>query len=356
MLCFLMVGFAVLPTSAAFSSFYIFGDSISSTTNNPGDQISYYSTNGLRWSNGRVWVEVLAQRQGMVCESNKNWSYYGHNSTNLISATASFVAPPDVSNALVVVWVNNADFVDHMTYIYPSLNPTTWSNAINASLTNHVRAITNLYAKGVRTLIMPNAVDITKIPQYNLIASASEKSFIRQRAANFNAGFVAVTTNLMTTLPGLKIYVPDIFSLLDDVVAHAANYGLTNALYFGQSIDALGDPALADKSLNGPGRNYIFWDYQAPTAKFHAVIADYIQQLVSPVHIDDITATAGNSQIVIANTPVGRNGFVEGSTNFVNWTTAQTITSSNATQTVAVPATALQEFYRLRFPFSWTWP
>ena len=32
---------------------------------------------------------------------------------------------------------------------------------MNLSLTNHFVAITNLYAKGARTLIMPNAVDFT---------------------------------------------------------------------------------------------------------------------------------------------------------------------------------------------------
>ncbi len=38
-----------------------------------------------------------------------------------------------------------------------------WNNAINSSLANHSQAISTLYAKGARTLIMPNAVDITKV-------------------------------------------------------------------------------------------------------------------------------------------------------------------------------------------------
>ena len=33
--------------------------------------------------------------------------------------------------------------------------------ANNQSQTNHLQIITNLYAKGVRTLILPNAVDIS---------------------------------------------------------------------------------------------------------------------------------------------------------------------------------------------------
>ena len=50
------------------------------------------------------------------------------------------------------------------------------------------------------------------------------------------------------------------------MLAQPADYGLTNALRNGLSIDALGDPLLTDKSLNGRGTNYIFWDNLHPTA------------------------------------------------------------------------------------------
>ncbi len=65
-----------------------------------------------------------------------------------------------------MVWINNADFVNDMATIYPSTNNTTWNNAIAQSLNNHWSIINNLYAKGARTIIMPNAVDITEIPVY----------------------------------------------------------------------------------------------------------------------------------------------------------------------------------------------
>ena len=31
--------------------------------------------------------------------------------------------------------------------------------------------------------------------------------------------------------------------------------------------------------------NYIFWDQQDPTAKFHEIIADVAQQIISPAQI-----------------------------------------------------------------------
>ena len=354
-ICFcLLVVLSLSQARAAFTSFYVFGDSVSSTTNGPGDEF-YYNNNGQRWSNGRVWVEVLAQRQGLNCEPSKNWSYYNHNSSNLLPHVLSFPSPTNASSALVVVWVNNADFVNYMGTIYPSLNTTTWSNAIQSSLTNHSQIITNLYAKGIRTLVMPNAVDISKIPQF-VFNSTENKAFIRQRVIEFNEGLNHIVTNLTTSLTGLKIIIPDIFMLLDDVVIYPTNYGLTNALYLSQSVSAVEDPFLSDKSLNGPGANYNFWDFQAPTAKFHMHMADKAQQLLSPSSISDITSVNTSNQLSMADLPVGRDGVVEISTNFLNWATAANVTTTNLNQSILVDAPGEHGFYRLRFPFLWSWP
>ena len=353
----LLFGPVVFPAQAAFTSLYIFGDTVSTTTDGPGDA-SYYLKS---YSNGRVWVEVLAQQQGLTYYSNKNLSYYDHNSADLVTEVNSFSTPTNATNALFVVWVNDADFVaDILNYSpYTSNNIAAWNNAINQTLANHFKVITNLYfAKSVRTLIMPNAVDITKVPGYVNLTSA-EKNFIRQRVIAFNAAFTNTLNRARTNCPAIKIYVPDVFALLDNVLAHPANYGLINALDSnGQSIDALADPALSNKALNGPGTNYIFWDTLDPTAKFHSVMADITQQLISPVRISQLTAFNGSNRLDMANVPIGQNGLVIGRTNLVlgNWTTNPTFVSSNTTQTVFVTNSGPMQFYRLKFPYSWAWP
>ena len=352
-LCIWLLGPLVFPAQAAFTSLYIFGDGASTTTNGPGGPYFY----GKRFSNGRVWVEVLAQWQGLTYDSNKNWSYYGHDSTNMLNHVTSFSAP-DASNALFVVWCADADFV--WNALYSGTNITTWTNALNQCLTNHFKAITNLYTKGVRTLVMPNAVDITKVPYYVYYAAAN-RAFIRQRAIDFNTAFAATLNQVRTSTnySGLTIFEPDFFTLLDNILANPAAYGLTNALDSkGRSIDALGDTNLINKSLDGPGTNYIFWDNLDPGAKAHAVMADTAQQLISPVRISQITALNGANRLDVANIPIGRGGFVEGHTNLVvgGWTTVQNINSTNTPQTIFVPASGPLQFYRLRFPFAWSWP
>jgi phospholipase/lecithinase/hemolysin len=182
---------------------------------------------------------------------------------------------------------------------------------------------------------------------------------VRQRVIDFNTAFATtLLSRIRTNCPGLTVQVPDLFTLLDNILGRSADYGFTNALYNGQPIDALEDPLLTDKSLNGRGTNYIFWDTTDPTAKAHAVIADYVQQLLSPPWINSITHLSGSNRLGMVNLPIGRAGFVEGSAGFSGWTNVAGITSTNLTQTILLPAPATGPpgFYRLRFPFAWTWP
>ncbi|HKW30461.1 MAG TPA: hypothetical protein VJT54_14075 [Verrucomicrobiae bacterium] len=383
--CLLLFGLVVFPTRASFTSFYIFGDGVSTTTNNVQTDAFYY---GYRFCNGRVWVELLAQQLNLTNNfwysnnianqlsytnlsasstnwsySSNNYSYFAHFSSILITELSNLAVSADLSRTLFIVWVNDADFVYDMQHYtpYSGSNIAAWTNAVNQSVSNHFTIITNLYAKGVRTLVMPNAVDITEIPFYSG-NSASAKSFVRQRVIDFNTAFDATLSNAMVLCPGLTIYEPDFFSLLDNVLTNAARYGLTNALYGGHTVDAINayynDGMLPNINLNGPGANYIFWDSYDPSSKAQAIMAGVARQLIAPVEIDEITSQNGTNQLELANVPVGLNGVVLGSTNLAltNWTTVMNFNSTNSTQSVFVPISSPLQFYRLNFPFTWTWP
>ncbi len=371
-----LFGLTVIPANAGFKSFYVFGDSLSATadSNAPGGPYFY----GQRDSNGRVWVEVLAQRQGLVLDNSKNSSYWDHNSSNLVAQLKTFVPPADVANDLFVVWVCNADTYDAASALlwnssYPYINANIQSQA------NHLQIITSLYAMGVRTLILPNAVDLSKIPAFNAGTAAN---LIHAECVDFNTRFANTIKQARALCPGLTIYTPDFYTLMNNALANAGYYGLTNALSAkGYSIDAYSDPAIQNLTLNGQGTNYIFWDSHDPTAKFHAVMADVVQQSISPVQISGIVALTRSNQLVVANVPMGLNGFVEATTNVTsaNWQVVQNITSSSPALSVLLPAptnttsivsafdgsglppggtpilTAVQ-FYRLHFPYAWQWP
>jgi phospholipase/lecithinase/hemolysin len=371
--CLLFLAAAVLPAQASFKSLYIFGDGLSTTTDNRSGLPYYY---GQRYSNGRIWVEVLAQRQGLAYDASKNNSYFDHNSTLTLVDVNAFVPPPDVANDLFVVWVCNSDTYDEATVGVP-LTLLQWQLSNSVSAANHLKIIKALYAKGVRTLVMPNAVDLSKVPAFNAGTLAPTTS---AGCADYNAKFANTIAQARTQCPGLTIYTPDFYSLLNNVLTNAASYGLTNALYNGKSISAA--QTISPLTMtNNTAINYIFWDTVDPSAKFHAVIADVAQQTISPVQISQIAALATSNQLVVANVPIGLNGYVEATTNVTsaNWQVVQNITSSGQAQSVFVPTptnttsivsafdgsglppggtpilTAVQ-FYRLRFPYAWQWP
>jgi phospholipase/lecithinase/hemolysin len=383
----LFFGSTLFPAHAAYSSLYVFGDALSTTTNNPQVGPLYY---GKRQSNGRVWVEVLAQRQGLVYDASKNNSYYDHNSAALVTQIKSFSAP-DVANGLFIVWVCNADTFDAASVPDTAAQ---WNADIKQSQANHLQIITNLYAKGVRTLLLPNAVDISKIPAYN---KSSFTSVMQSGCIAYNLAFSNTINQARVLCPDLKIFAPDYFTLLNNVLTNAAYYGLTNALANGYSIDALDDLTIKNSvSTNGQGANYVFWDKTDPTAKFHAVIADVTQQIIAPVQISKLTVLDGVNQLDVENMPVGLNGFVDGitATNNAkwNWVSLQNFSSANTKQKMSVIApqfppfltdtndysgssggsidpnnpgtnsvqnfvqTSQAQVYRLRFPYAWNWP
>jgi phospholipase/lecithinase/hemolysin len=353
----------VFPASAGFSSLYVFGDALSASedlnTVNPPPGAPYYY--GLRWSNGRVWVEVLAQRQGLTLYNSNNSSYYDHNSSLTLTDVKNFSAPADVTNALFVVWVCNADTFDSAQVDNPPLNSAQWSANNDVSQANYFQIITNLYAKGVRTLILPNAVDISRIPDFNQAPAAN---VMRNGCLDFNLKFSNTISQARTSCTNLTIYAPDFFTLLNNALTNAAYYGLTNALQNGYSIDAYSDPSLSNLNIsNGIGPAYVFWDRDNPTARFHAVIADEVQKLLpQTARISQITPASGGCKLVVTNWPVGLNGFVEGATNLAltNWTAnLVSFTGTNTTPSVFVPASGPQWFYRLLipyYPYTWSWP
>jgi phospholipase/lecithinase/hemolysin len=350
---FLLLGAGVVPARAAFTMMQVFGDGLSTTTNNSATGPLYY---GKRYSNGRVWVEVLAQRQGLLYDSNKNWSYFFNTSTSLVTHVNNFSAPADASNALFIVWVNCADLWFPAYNNGTSMGP--WTNAINQSQTNHYKAVTNLYfAKGARTLIMPNAVDLSMIPEFN---NSPNANFIHLRCLEYNVAFSNTLNRIRASCSNLTLYAPDFSALLTNMVAYATNYGLTNALGNGKSIDAINahNFGLPNAATNGFGTNFIFWNPNNPTAMVHAWMANTAQQLISPAKISQLITLDDSNRLDLANVPIGQNGLVLVCTNLAMpvWKTNTTFVGTNMAQSVYVPATNAPSYYRLKYLYSWTWP
>ena len=111
-----------------------------------------------------------------------------------------------VATALFIVWVCNADTFD------AAQAPDTlaqWQAANTKSQANHQQIIAKLYAKGVRNLVLPNAVDISKIPAFN--AGTTYTSVERAGCLDYNLKLSNTISQARSLYRDLKIYTPDYF-------------------------------------------------------------------------------------------------------------------------------------------------
>lgn len=350
-----------LPASqptASFTSLHVFGDGVCTTTDNTAGPAAYY--HGRRYCNGRVWVEVLAQWQGLAYDPAKNQSYFGHYSADLLARVTALTPPPDVATALFTLWAANADFVLFSnTYPppYSAASIPAWNNAINQSVANNTEAASRLYQKGARTLVLPTAADITATPFY-FYMNAADKQFIRQRVIDFNIRFRTAVASLAATRPGLTIHQPDAFAFFDQVLANPAAYGLVSPPGGDSAVYHLNP---TNPNLNGPEANYVFWDDWHPSAKFQMHLADLIQRMVSPPRLEATAATAAEVTLELAQIPLGRQGVLNAADHPAGpWQPAATILepspAGNRTKTLTIPPAGPRRFYQLRFPIVWTWP
>ncbi len=342
---------AATPGLAGVSNIFVFGDGVSNTNNAPsGSALAYY---GNRFCNGRVFVEVLAGWQGVVFDTTKNVSDFGNDSSVLVSyannLNLSSLTEQQKADALFILWANNADYVDSTGVIpLPWTNVAPWNTVAATSLANHTSAVTTLYNKGARKIVMPNAVDVLRVPFYNAFIS-SDRAFVRQRIIEYNQQFKTAMSGLMVGRPGLQIFLPDTFGFFEQVLANPGAYGMINF----DDLNAGGIDS-QDPNLNGAGAQYVFWDDYHPTAKFQMNLAAFIQQIISPVKVNSISLNGGNVHLQLANIPLGRAGVVLGSPDLqAPWTQDAVI---GATNPVVFPASGPKRFYRAAFPVVWVWP
>jgi hypothetical protein len=345
------LGASLLSAQTTFTSIHVFGDGVCTTTDNTAGAGPLY--HGNRYCNGRVWIEVLSQWQGLVYVEANNDSFFEHDSDALLLSVAAHSAPVDVTTALYIVWSHNADFVEFLVIDPPdpdyddASHLVTWTALIEEAVQNHEDAITDLYSLGVRTLVLPNAVDVTAAPNYNL--SMGNRDFVRARVNQYNVSFNAMLTTLVPTLAGLKVHLPDTYEFFEEVLAKPGNYGVTNT-----NIDAIND--LYPPSFTGPGASYLFWDPFHPTAKVQMHLAALVQHVISPEEITGISAVVGGCELEVSNVPVGRDGVVEGSGDLLTWVEEVSFSSVSVVQEVTVPSTDPMRFFRVQFPVVWTWP
>jgi thermolabile hemolysin len=340
--CIVLLCFSVaLPLAAApsFDAIYVFGDSLSDTGNEPAEPVAHYQG---RWSNGPLWIEHLSTRLGLSYIATNNFARSGAQCDDAYAQTLAFTPPGNVSQSLFVVWAGGNDFLQE--YDQNGFSDSKWNQQTTYSASSIGNAVNELYAKGARHILVPNTVDVTEIPTLNYLPEFL-RSYLRGKVSAFNSKLATQLNAVHTAHPDLQLYRCDTFARLKSLLGTARQFGFTE-----WNIDVLADVTLFDKSFNGPGSNYVFWDPIHPTTKAHGIIADWFLAVVAPMKPGLVlTQSGGGLGLTTMQVHAGRDYLLQSSTNLTAWTDVTTFLSITNHQPLSIPAGLPKAFYRLKW-------
>jgi phospholipase/lecithinase/hemolysin len=257
------------PHSKPFSRIFVFGDSLSDTGN-------FYQLSGGtppapyyqgRFSNGRVWVEQLADALGMTIAPGDNYAVggattgfvnyndglNGRDYPGLLDETGSFRATRDAAEAhgaLFVVWTGANDFFLGLR------SGQTPAEIIGNGVGNTVQAIQQLRQAGARHIMVVNLPDLGLTPEAR---AANLGAGLTQLSAAYNQVLDLALDSLASAgIPTIRV---DAFAALRKMVAQPAQFAFTNVT----------DPLMY---VGGNAAEFLFWDGVHPTTNGHAVFAE----------------------------------------------------------------------------------
>ncbi|HEV2452952.1 MAG TPA: SGNH/GDSL hydrolase family protein [Verrucomicrobiae bacterium] len=328
-----------LPAGRAstFSAYYAFGDSLSDTGRNPATPAgSYY--NG-RYSNGPLWVEYLSAELGLAYNASNNFAFSGSETSNLLSQITNVPASPALHTALFSVLSGGNDFLDNASL---GENDLAWDLVVTDAVSNITLTVTTLYTNGAREVIVGTLPNVGQTPAFNG-SPAGYAGYVDSKVALFNFLLQSAITNAVQHDAGLRVYLADFNASLSNVLSAPAAYGFTVT-----TNGALEDPNLADKSFNGPGANYVFWDLVHPTTKMHALIGAAAFACVG-VQVN-LARSGTNFNLNLNNLYPGYSYAIQSSSNLTTWATAMTFTSSLTNSVMSVTNKSnRQVFYRVSY-------
>ena len=265
----MVIATSSVQSSQQINQIYVFGDSLSDVGN------IFRSTGGVyppnppyfqgRYSNGRVWVEYLAEKLALNPKQTTNFAYGGamtgrirnNGIPGLLTQVETFTkSQKDINqNALYVIWSGAND------YIYGAADSATPVRNISS-------AIELLASSGARKILVANLPDLGNLPATRNNASSQALSTLTNA---HNQGLDKALVGLHQKFDAIQIGEVDVNSLYRDAISNPGKYGFTNVT----------SACLNNKATCDNPDKFLFWDGIHPTTATHKILGEAAFKAVS---------------------------------------------------------------------------
>ena len=263
LLIFIMVVAAkFMDKTHPITELYVFGDSLSDTG------MVFRATGGMyppnptyyqgRYSNGRVWIEYLAESLHLSSKQTNNFAYGGATTgsvgnsyvPSLLNQVQSFTQTHQKtnSNALYVLWAGANDYLQGVS-------------SATVPVKNLTTAINSLTDVGAKKILVGNLPDLGQLPATRTSTNSVNLSALTQA---HNQGLRRSLKILSQQHSDLEIVVLDANTLYRNAIANPAAFNFTNVI----------TPCLSGSSICSNPDQFLFWDGIHPTAAAHRIIGE----------------------------------------------------------------------------------
>lgn len=258
--------------SYPYTEIYVFGDSLSDTgrlfeaTNLPPHP--YFKG---RMSNGKLWIEELADTLNLTYNPDTNFAFagarsgtsngYGDDLPGLQQQIDFYLKnyPTADADALYVVWAGANDFLDGATNI---------SSIIN----NIIRAVSKLRQHGAKHILVPNLPSLDKTPR--AINSGKNSSVLAVITTTFNKGLA----QKLAAFDVIQVDIPTAFEMIKAPEVVTPPLG---------NLKNMTDACFDFKSICNNPDEYFYWDDLHPTTVGHKAIAlVFFAAIAESIYVD----------------------------------------------------------------------
>jgi cholinesterase len=296
-----------LPATASslnFSGMFVFGDSNSDVNKNPVTVSPFYEPG--RFSNGRVWIEYLADDLDIDNANITNFAFGGGTTGSeniapgapgLTQQIDSFLnslnGQPANPDALYTLWTGANDYIGN------------FSRTPIRPVNNLLNAATTLADAGARNIIIPNLPDLSLTPLGRQLDPATSHS-LRILTRMHNRFLSRGLRRLGRLYPEVNFISFDVARLFKNVINRPERFGLTNVtdactntnLYSPDSYPLNPNPTFT--VCNNP-EEYLFWDSVHITTNAHQVLAKSALDLLLSELEEENFATLASASISVAS-------------------------------------------------------
>jgi phospholipase/lecithinase/hemolysin len=178
------------------------------------------------------------------------------------------------SGAVYVIWIGANDLDDALQALATDPTGAASGQILQAAIETVAGNIQALWSAGARTFLIPNIPDLGDTPAVRALGPAVVGA-ASQLTGLYNAGLHQALTQLQV-LPQIQFVEFDVNTLLQQVIASPATYGLDDA------VDACLTFFTTEHPICARPRRYLFWDGIHPTVAGHEIVEDAAEKLIRP--------------------------------------------------------------------------